>query len=248
MALFSFPALDELTEALCDKFQKYMAGLNLKKETITLAFSGGVTPAAFFDRLADFQNIPEKRTDWTNVHVFWVDERCVEPGHPESNYTMTRNHLLNALGLDKSRIHRIRGENEPHLEAIRYADEIKRIFNRNSGMPEFSWIFLGVGEDGHTASIFPDRPDLLHSDSICEATRHPVTGQFRVTLTGPVIMHARRITFLVTGHSKSTVIRHIMTKDQEGLRYPAFYINSRANCDWYVDAEAAKQLNLQEYD
>jgi 6-phosphogluconolactonase len=246
MTPVSFSTPGKLTEALCADFHRHMARLNLRKKQINLALSGGNTPGLFFDRLAAEQQNPDNRTDWSKVHLFWVDERCVAPMHPESNYGMTERKLLRFLDIDKSHIHRIRGEEEPGSEAVRYGAEIRHTFHQYSGIPVFDWIFLGIGEDGHTASIFPDRLDLLQAAEICEATRHPETGQFRVTLTGPVIRQADRISFIVTGEAKSTVIRQIMNREPEAARYPAnFILPLKGKADWYIDADAAKQLNLK---
>lgn len=245
MTVFSFSTPEEMTDTLCNDFRDYITALNLQKKRITLAFSGGNTPAAFFDKLAENQNVAARRTDWSSVHVFWVDERCVAPGHPESNYTLAMNHLLNKIGIDKKQVHRIRGENEPAGEALRYEGEIRQVFNRDKGIPAFSWIFLGLGDDGHTGSIFPDRLDLIITESICATTRHPVTKQNRVTLTGPIIMKAERTSYLVTGQDKSTIIRQIINREPEAEQYPAFYIQSvTGRHDWYLDAQAAKQLKL----
>jgi 6-phosphogluconolactonase len=102
-----------------------------------------------------------------------------------------------------------------------------------------------MGEDGHTASIFPDRLDLLTSPELCAVSRYEKSGQYRVTLTGPVIMNAHRISFMVTGANKSPVIRQIMHTEPEAQRYPAFYIKPvNGDLDWYLDAAAANQLNI----
>jgi 6-phosphogluconolactonase len=249
MKPFSFSTRDEMTKVLCNKFHRHIARLNIRKKQINLAFSGGNTPGAFFDALAASQKNIETRTDWSRVHVFWVDERCVPPGHPESNYGMTEERLLRSLKLDKSQIHRIRGEDEPVAEAIRYEAEIRQAFHQPEGIPVFDWIFLGLGEDGHTASIFPDRLDLLHSPILCEATRHPVTGQYRITMTGPVIMQADRISYLVTGEAKSTIVSQILNNEPEAAGYPASNIRSlKGKVHWYLDAAAAKQLNPEKSD
>jgi 6-phosphogluconolactonase len=249
MKPFSFSSTDELSEVLGNKFYRHLARLNIRKKQVNLAFSGGRTPAAFFDILVSNQKNPETKTDWGRVHVFWVDERCVAPDHPESNYRMTAEHLLRPLNLDKDQIHRIRGENEPGAEAIRYAAEIRDAFHQSEGLPVFDWIFLGMGEDGHTASIFPDRLDLIHTPALCAVTSHPVTGQFRITLTGQVIMQADRISYLVTGSEKSTVVRQIIQDEPEAAGYPAKYIRSvKGKVHWYLDADAARQLNSEKSD
>lgn len=243
MALFSFTTRDEMSDAICDIFQNYIAELNLRKKPIFLAFSGGTTPKHFFEKLAARQKNPGTASDWSRVHVFWVDERCVPPDHKDSNYGMTSHSLLEALNLPKGQVHRIHGEDDPQKEAIRYENEIRMIFQKPNGIPVFDWIFLGMGEDGHTASIFPDRFDLLESPDVCAVALHPLSRQLRVTITGPVISNARRISFLVTGENKSALIRQIIKEEPEAKRYPAFYIKPvNGYMDWYLDSYAAKQL------
>jgi 6-phosphogluconolactonase len=245
MALLSFSTPPELADAICENFRNYIGELNLRKEQINIAFSGGATPELFFEKLAAKQKNPGTKIDWSRIHIFWVDERCVPPDHPDSNYRMTRDSLLNAIKLPDNQIHRIHGENDPLDEAPRYENEIRLVFQKPTGMPVFDWIFLGVGEDGHTASIFPDRLDLLKNPDLCAVSHHEKSGQYRVTLTGPVIMNARRISFLVTGVNKSLIIRQIMHAEPEAKRYPAFHIKPvKGEMDWYLDASAANQLNL----
>jgi 6-phosphogluconolactonase len=243
MALFSFTTPDEMSDAICDIFRNYIAELNLYKKPICVAFSGGTTPKLFFQKLAARQNNRGTATDWSRIHVFWVDERCVPPDHKDSNFGMTNHSLLEALNLPKNQVHRIHGEDDPQKEAVRYEKEIRMIFQKPTGIPVFDWIFLGMGEDGHTASIFPDRPDLLESPDLCAVARQTQSNQLRVTITGPVIRNARRISFLVTGENKSEIIRQIIKQEPGAKQYPAFYIKPiNGDMDWYLDSLAAKQL------
>jgi 6-phosphogluconolactonase len=245
MALFSFSTVGEMADAICEIFRIHIAELNLQKEQINIAFSGGTTPELFFEKLAARQKNHDTTIDWSKIHIFWVDERCVPPSHLDSNYGMTRDYLLSALSLQKKQIHRIHGEDDPLKEAPRYETEIRDVFQKPTGIPVFDWIFLGMGDDGHTASIFPDRLDLLECADLCAVSHHASSDQYRVTLTGPVIMNARRISFLVTGANKSLIIKQIMRNEQQAKRYPAFYIKPlHGVMDWYLDASAANQLNL----
>lgn len=246
MALFSFSTSDEMADAICEIFRSHISELNLRKQKINIAFSGGTTPELLFKKLAADQESQDTKTDWSRIHIFWVDERCVPPDHPDSNYGMTRDALLNALRLPNNQIHRIHGEDDPPGEALRYENDMRQVFQKPTGMPVFDWIFLGIGEDGHTASIFPDRLDLLESPALCAVSSHPKSGQLRITLTGPVIMNARRISFLVTGTNKSIVMRQIMQEEPLAKHYPAFHIKPvNGVMDWYLDASAANQLNSQ---
>ena len=245
MALFSFSTPDEMADAVCNTFGTYIKELIQCKEQIHLAISGGTTPRLFFEKLAACQKDASTSTDWTRIHIFWVDERCVPPGHVDSNYGMTRKLLLDDLKLPENQVHRIHGEDDPVKESRRYEHEIRSVFQEPAGMPVFDWIFLGIGDDGHTASIFPDRLDLIESKDLCAVARHASSDRFRVTLTGPILKNARRISFLVTGAKKSEIIRQIILEEPVAKRFPAFYIKPKnGNLDWYLDASAAKQLNL----
>jgi 6-phosphogluconolactonase len=243
--IYCFSSVNELAEKISIDFLHFIAETAHKKNSLFIAFSGGKTPQAFFEKIAANQDIHDSNSLWNKVHLFWVDERCVLPNHADSNFGMTNKILLRNINLDKSNIHRIRGENDPYREAIRYSAEIKQYVKLQNDIPVFDLIFLGIGDDGHTASIFPDRLDLIDTGNIYEAVRHPVTGQFRVTLTGKPILQAKRLTFLVTGETKSTVIRQIMNNEPEALAYPAAQIHLRSNnTDWYIDEAAAKHLNI----
>jgi len=238
-----FQSADELVEKLSFHFLDFITRDNHSGSQLNIALSGGNTPKAFFRKIALNQYKYDRPIPWNKVHLFWVDERCLISRHADSNFGMTSTTLLSKINLHENNIHRMRGENDPGLEALRYAEEIKTQVAMKDGIPVFDCIFLGIGDDGHTASIFPDRLDLLTAERICETVKHPVTGQSRVTLTGKPIIQAKRIIFLVTGESKSLVIKQIMNNEPEAARYPAAYIYYKKNdADWFMDAAAAKLL------
>ncbi|HLG32959.1 MAG TPA: 6-phosphogluconolactonase, partial [Ignavibacteriaceae bacterium] len=176
------------------------------------------------------------------IHLFWGDERCVHPEDEESNFGMTKKFLLDYIDIPEKNVHRIRGEENPEKEAIRYTNEIKKYVPFYKELPLFDLIMLGLGEDGHTASIFTNQKRLINSDKICEVAVHPVSGQKRITLTGTVINNAKRIIFLVTGGNKSGVIKELL-EGKEKNKYPAAYINSiHGRTDYFMDKQAAKLL------
>lgn len=185
----------------------------------SVALSGGSTPAALFDALVALEQ--EKTAvgipglPWHVIHFFWGDERCVPPDHAESNFRMTREHLLEPLGIRDGQIHRILGEREPVSEAERYATHLNAVLPLVDGFPCFDLIVLGLGDDGHTASLFPGHEQLFDTDQGCQAVLHPVTGQARVTLTGSLINRASTVAFLVTGASKADMVKTI--KQQASL-------------------------------
>jgi 6-phosphogluconolactonase len=238
---YCFASTDELVTALCHDFHSYVSELTRIKNQVFIAVSGGNTPKNFFQRLATDQD-----NDWSNIHLFWADERCVPPDHPESNYGMTYKYLLQKIRIPANHVHRIRGENNPSDESLRYEKEILSCFGLSDGIPIFDWVFLGIGDDGHTASIFQNQTGLLSTEKICETAKHPVSGQYRVTLTGRTITHAKRITFLVVGDSKSIVLKHILYDEPEAKHYPASFIKPvSGKLDWYVDTKAAKHIKAE---
>jgi 6-phosphogluconolactonase len=211
-----------------------------KNQPFTVALSGGSTPELFFSILAgNFGgSVP-----WRYVHLFWVDERCVPPDNAESNFGMTREKLLDKIEIPSLNIHRIRGEEDPVQEAARYSEEISGNTGKRDGMPLFDLIILGLGEDGHTASIFPGHLDLLQSDKTCEIALHPSTHQRRITLTGKIINNADRVIFLVTGTKKAEIVEKMLKKDPTAKNYPAtFIVPVYGHLTWFIDKEAAVLL------
>ena len=202
----------------------------------SIALSGGKTAPILFDYLAD----KKENINWENISFYWGDERCVPPNHPESNYGMAYQHLIKHIKIPKENIHRIKGEDDPYKEAIRYSQEIKENLKEQNKFPQFDLIILGMGEDGHTASIFPDQMELLNSNNVCEVAIHPQSKQKRITLTGRVINNASRISFLVVGRSKAAIASEILYEKVNSKRYPAAMIKpANGILEWYLDSEAA---------
>jgi 6-phosphogluconolactonase len=159
---------------------------------------------------------------------------------------MTKNSLLDRIDIPPKNIHRIQGENLPDFEAERYADEIIRQVVITNRWPIFDWIFLGLGDDGHTASIFPGSPLLEEKDSITAIAVHPVSGQQRITLTLPVINHASRITFIIIGDSKKHIVREILEQPNNSSKYPAAKVKPvNGLIEWYLDKSSASGLSSQ---
>jgi len=232
--IFSTPY--ELAEALAFDLVNKIKEADKRKSLFTVALSGGNTPKLLFSLLGDHFASSVK---WNMTHFFWVDERCVPPDNPESNYGMTKQAFLEKIDIPDSNIHRIKGEDEPEKEAFRYPGEIKSFTRLKNGLPVFDLVLLGMGEEGHTASIFPGNEKLLNSDKICEVAIHPVTGQKRITLTGKVINNAVSIIFHVTGKNKAGIIKEILERKEPALRFPADHIVPvNGNLYWYLDKEA----------
>lgn len=227
---------EDLADAITYEF---IGTLIKQKGKRYIAFSGGNTPLLFFKKLS----MSDVKIKWNNIHLFWCDERCVPPSDNESNYGMIKKVLLDNENIPPENIHRIKGEDEPFKEAKRYSDEINQIVPSFNNIPSFDWIFLGVGDDGHTASIFPDQMHLIKSQKIAEVAHQPVTGQKRITLTGKVLNNASRITFLVTGENKKEIIKKIFDDDSRAKMYPAYFIKAlHGKTEWYLDKDSASFL------
>lgn len=206
--------------------------------TLHIAISGGSTPALLFTQLAykTYANI-----NWKNVHFYWVDERCVSPINDESNYKMAKAKLFSIISIPSKNIHRIKGENEANEEALRYSNEIAQQLPIYNGLPQFDIILLGLGDDGHTASIFPNQITLLTDTRIAVVATHPKTAQKRISLTGSIINNAKYVAFMVMGAEKANIVNQIITLNN--TEYPAAHIRpSYGMLEWFLDQEAAKML------
>jgi 6-phosphogluconolactonase len=230
----------ELAETFAEEMVEMVKQAGNKKKPFTIALSGGSTPELLFSLLGD--HFADK-ISWKSVHLFWGDERCVPPDHNESNFGMTKRKFIDNTEIPFSNIHRIRGEADPESEAVRYSEEIKMFTGSRNTLPLFDLVILGLGDDGHTASIFPGHNELLTSPKICEVAYHPLTHQRRITITGRVINNSERVVFLVTGSRKAEIVENIINKKATALNYPAAYIVPfNGSLTWYVDKEAAALL------
>lgn len=212
----------------------------------TIALSGGSTPKVLFRHLVENH---AKSVDWHRVRFFWGDERCVPPDDEQSNFKMTNELLLQPLQIKPENIFRVRGEDPPEAEAVRYANQIKEVVESgSSGLPEFDFMMLGMGADGHTASIFPHQIELLKEEAICAVATHPETGQNRVTITGPTINASRKIVFMITGEAKAEVISQIKHRRGSWESYPTSHIgpsdlgDTPDNLHYFLDQAAAEGL------
>ncbi len=231
----------EDNSAVAAAFAAWLAQWLHGKPKVTIALSGGSTPKLLFRVLSEQY---ADTIDWPAVHLFWGDERCVSPDNAESNFGMTRDLLLQKVDLPRANIHRIHGEANPQSEASRYSEEIKTwVAPGPDGLPRFDLIILGMGSDGHTASIFPHQMELLTSEKICAIAVHPETGQHRISLTGPVINAAAEVAFLVTGDSKMQKVRAILNQEPGYLDFPSAHIQpTEGQLHWFLDRAAAAGL------
>jgi len=187
-----------------------------------IAISGGSTPKAAFELLGD-PGLPWRgRMQWDKLDLYWVDERCVPPDDPESNYRMTREALLDRVALRPEQIHRMEGELEPEVAAARYESELRNSFRlEGAESPRFDLVALGMGDDGHTASLFPNTEVLHEMRRLVAANHVPQKNAWRITLTWPVINHARSVFFLIAGEDKAQVLSEVLTGPQDPDRLPS---------------------------
>jgi 6-phosphogluconolactonase len=187
-----------------------------------IAISGGSTPKATLELLADPAQPWRSRMPWQKLDLYWVDERSVPPGDTESNYRMTREALLDHVPLKPGQIHRIEGELEPGVAAARYESELRSSFRlEGTENPRFDLVQLGMGNDGHTASLFPRTGALHELDRLVAANRVPQRDTWRITLTWPVINRARSVFFLVAGQEKAATLKEVLTGPHDPERLPS---------------------------
>lgn len=235
-----FPSPYELAISFAEEMVNMIAESVKNSNDFTVALSGGSTPELLFTILSEkFAG----SVSWKNVHIFWSDERCVPPENVESNFRMAQTKFLSKIEIPSRNIHRINGEDDPEKEASRYSEEISLHTGKRDGFPLFDLILLGLGEDGHTASIFPGHTELLDSDKTCMVAIHPNTLQKRISLTGKVINNAEVVAFLVTGKKKEEIVKKIFKKDRSALNYPASHIMPvYGRLIWFIDKEAGNLL------
>jgi 6-phosphogluconolactonase len=187
-----------------------------------IAISGGSTPKAAFQLLADPAQPWLKRMPWDKLELYWVDERTVPPDHPESNYRMTREAMLDHVPLKPEQVHRMEGELEPEVAAARYESLLRNNFKlEGAESPRFDLIALGMGDDGHTASIFPHTEAIHTLGRLVTANQVPQKDTWRITLTWPVINQGSSVFFLIGGKNKAELVKEVFTGPRDPERLPS---------------------------
>src|SRR6185312_16384930 len=186
-----------------------------------VAISGGSTPKPTFQLLGDPAQPWRARMPWDRLELFWVDERCVPPDHPDSNYRMTHEALLDHVPLTPAQVHRMEGELDPEEGAARYESGLRNTFRlEGAEVPAFDLIQLGMGADGHTASLFPHSAALDELGRLSVANHVQNKDAWRITLTWPVINQARSIFFLIGGAGKAEIVREVFLGARDPERLP----------------------------
>ena len=234
----------EVAGAAAELFTTTVAAAADAHGTAFVAVSGGGTPKAMFALLADKSAPYFARVPWQKLELFWVDERCVPPTDSDSNYRMTNAAMLSQVPLQAAQIHRMQGELDPQLAAAHYEAELRNAFKlEEPELPVFDLILLGMGDDGHTASLFPHTQALSEETHLVVANHVPQKDTWRITLTKAVINHGREVAFLVEGAAKTEVLADVLLGPYHPEDRPSQLIRPETGrLTFLLDAAAAAKL------
>jgi 6-phosphogluconolactonase len=233
---------EELARAAAALFAERASAAVSARGRFSAALSGGRTPEALYTLLAKApfaSQIP-----WERVYLFWGDERCVPPDHKESNYRLARERLFDHVPVPPANVHRIRGEMDPVEAAALYEGELREFFGQHGQpWPAFDAVFLGLGEDGHTASLFPGSPAIRESVRRVSAQYVDAQKGWRITLTPPAINAARLAVFVVSGKSKAAAVRDVLEGPFRPGTLPAQAVRPpHGEIRWMLDRDATQLL------
>lgn len=230
----------ELALAAAELFIEAASEAIEQRGEFRVALSGGTTPGEAYQRLAGADLAP--MVSWRNVQLFWGDERCVPPNHPDSNFRLARDSFLDKVPIPQSNVHRMQGELEPQVAAQAYVEELRSVFD-GRGRPRFDLVLLGMGADGHTASLFPDSRAVREKRKWVVAYRVAQLEAWRLTLTVPVLNAARQAVFLVAGSAKAERLHEVLRGERDPERLPAQAVRPKqGSVRWLVDRAAATKL------
>jgi len=238
----SFPDAPQLARGAATEFSQLAAAAVHDKDLFTVVLSGGSTPKSLYSLLAHEPWCSE--FPWNKTHFFWGDERHVAPTHPDSNFRMADEALLSKVPVPSENIHRIKAEEpDPAVAAREYEDELKTFFKLSvAELPRFDLVLLGLGTDGHVASLFPDTDALRERDRLCVANWVKKLNAWRITLTLPVLNNAANVLFLVSGVEKAEIVRAVL-QGAGTQTYPAQLVRpANGTVLWLLDRPAASLL------
>ena len=244
MSIEIFPDAEALALHTADMLAMAAQEAAAARGRFAVALSGGETPGPLFRMLARQQF--SQKIPWRRVQLYWGDERCVPPDDPASNYAMARETFIRHVPIPADNVHRMAGEDEPQAAADAYEAELRALAARErppSGVPVFDLVLLGLGRDGHTASLFPRSDALTVEDRFCVATQAP-DGSPRLTVTAPVINAARRVWFYVSGAGKAGMVAEVLEGLRAPLAVPAQGVAPvHGTLTWLLDEAAAAELS-----
>ena len=235
-----FQDLESLSRAAAQLFVEAARQAASERGRFLTALSGGSTPQRLFQLLAsDYRT----EVDWKLTHIFWADERCVPPDEAGSNYGQAREALLGRIGIPEENIHRIRGELEPAEASKDYALSLRQFASPPLEWPFFALVLLGMGADGHTASLFPGSPVEATAPVLAVTAHYEDRPAQRITLTPPVINSARLVVFMATGTAKAETLRRVLSDQYEPEQLPAQRIDPKdGDLTWLIDEKAASKV------
>lgn len=238
-----FASAHELFRAAADRVVELGRTAISEREAFHLALAGGSTPASLYRELA----LPERAgaLPWERVHIYFGDERCVPPDDAQSNFHMARETLLAHVPIPESQIFRIHGEDDPHAAAAAYDETLARSLPQEEGGWRLDLILLGLGPDGHVASLFPETDVLGKRKALAASVFVPKLDSWRISVTLPIINHARHIMLLVSGAAKADIVRRAVQGTPGAGNLPVQLIRPRGALEWFLDADAAARLERE---
>jgi 6-phosphogluconolactonase len=245
MSVRIYPTRGAAARALATQFTDLAEKATTARQRFTVALTGGQTPREAYRLIATDEFA--RQIAWSQTYVFWMDERAVPLEHPDNNAFVAKDALLNHVPLPITQIFRIQSQRPPEQAADDYEAALKKFFTGRLGMniPRFDLIILGIGEDGHIASLYPGTPALAETERWAVANPVPQLDMWRITLTFPVISAAATVIFYVLGEHKASIVKRVLTPPpDESQALPAQRVRA-ANIHWILDKAAASQLEGQ---
>ena len=230
-----------VARAAASRFAELAREAVAERGLFAVALAGGSTPRGVYELLAggEFRG----RVDWENVHVFFGDERAVPFGHADSNFRMASESLLSRVNVPEKNIHRIEGVGDAAANASDYESEMRGLFGDDAEWPRLDLVMLGMGDDGHTASLFPHTAALDERRAWVAANWVEKLGAWRITLTAPAVNAARHVLFLAGGAGKAERLREVLKGERDPARLPSQLIRPHdGTLEWFVDRAAASRL------
>ncbi len=236
---------EEVARAAATRIVEIADAATRTRGAFSIALAGGSTPKRVYQLLAS--DAYRDRVAWAAVHIFFGDERSVPPDHADSNYRMANEAMLRHVPIPLPNVHRIDGVGDVAANAALYEDELRGYFGGETSWPHFDLVMLGMGDDGHTASLFPGTTALNEQRAWVVSNWVEKFDTFRITLTAPAINAAAHVLFMVTGAGKTERLPEVISGSHDPERLPSQLIRpSHGSLEWYVDRAAAKQLKDEE--
>lgn len=232
-----YPDLEQLAQAAASRWTELARESIRARNSFHVALAGGSTPEPVYRLLR------QADLDWDRIHLYWGDERDVPGDHPDSNYRMARQALIDAIPIPAENIHPIRVQADIEQSVEEYRELLGKVHRAADGFPCFDLIMLGVGADGHIASLFPDSSALGVTDRAVVSVYVEKLNSWRVTLTYPVLNAARHLLLLVSGEAKAPVVAQALAADLPEQIYPIQKLSPRGRVEWFLDQAAASRLS-----